>query len=349
MTEFPDLLLKWYDQHGRSLPWRAEKGTPADPYHVWLSEIMLQQTTVATVKGYFEKFIGLWPTVKALAGAPREQVLKEWAGLGYYARARNLHKCAQIVAQELSGKFPMTELELKSLPGIGDYTAAAIASIAFGEPAAVVDGNIERITARLHRIAEPLPGAKKRIKTEVKKLTPVARPGDFAQAMMDLGARTCRPKRPDCLACPISAFCKAFKADDMEAYPVKAPKKTKPTRRAVSFWLEHDGHVLLERRAEKGLLGGMPGLYSTPWIERDTLPAAIEFLDHVPTKGNWQELDGLAKHTFTHFHLETRLVWADSPTRLNIEGGFWHPVNDLHKIGLPTVFAKIAALATVRK
>ena len=315
-----------------------------EPYHVWLSEIMLQQTTVATVKAYFEKFCRRWPTVEALAAAPQEEVLKEWAGLGYYARARNLHKCAGVISQDLGGKFPTTETELKKLPGIGDYTAAAIASIAFNEPAAVVDGNIERIISRCFQIKLPLPAAKKPIKTKVAKLTPNQRSGDFAQAMMDLGASHCRPKKPSCMLCPIQTHCAAQKAGEMEAYPVKAPKKVKPTRRAVSFWLEHDGHVLLERRPEKGLLGGMPGFFSTPWVERDKIPASVEFIEHAPWVAEWAATNGIAKHTFTHFHLETMLVQASSEIRFNIENGFWHPVTALADVGLPTVFKKIAAL-----
>ena len=345
MKNFSDLLLKWYDHHGRDLPWRAKAGAAADPYHVWLSEIMLQQTTVATVKNYFEKFLGLWPTVSALADAPREHVLKEWAGLGYYARARNLHKCAHTIVTEFGGNFPTTEAELKTLPGIGDYTAAAIAAIAFGEQATVVDGNIERIISRIYRIGEPLPGAKKIIKTNTATHTPSARPGDFAQAMMDLSASLCRPKNPNCEECPITGHCAAAAAGDMERYPIKAPKKPKPTRRAVSFWLEHDGHVLLERRGDKGLLGGMPGFFSTPWVERTDIPAPDECASYMPADLGWRIAEGTASHTFTHFHLETQLMKATSSQRLNIENGFWHPIAELSTVGLPTVFAKIASLA----
>ncbi|MEX0297782.1 MAG: A/G-specific adenine glycosylase, partial [Kordiimonas sp.] len=253
MSSFADNLLNWYDSHRRVLPWRALPNCTSNPYHVWLSEIMLQQTTVATVKSYFEKFLKLWPTIDELAAASQEVVLKEWAGLGYYARARNLHKCAQVIVSEHGSKFPEKEDDLRALPGIGDYTAAAIAAIAFGEKTAVVDGNIERIISRTFRIKTALPAAKKEIKTEVSQLTPTDRPGDFAQAMMDLGASLCSPKKPSCLLCPVSGFCAAQTKGDMEHYPVKAPKKIKPVRRAISFWLEHDGHVLLERRPQKGL------------------------------------------------------------------------------------------------
>ncbi|MBL4640134.1 MAG: A/G-specific adenine glycosylase [Kordiimonadaceae bacterium] len=344
MTPFSELLLGWYDQHKRSLPWRAEGSTTPDPYHVWMSEIMLQQTTVATVKSYFEKFLKLWPTVESLAAAQQETVLKEWAGLGYYARARNLHKCAQTIVAEHGGQFPRTEESLITLPGVGDYTAAAIAAIAFGVPAAVVDGNIERITSRIHRIKTPLPAAKKEIKAEVAKVTPNKRPGDFAQAMMDLGSSHCSPKKPSCLLCPVHTHCNAQTEGDMETYPVKAPKKVKPTRRAISYWLVHEGHVLLERRAETGLLGGMPGLFSTPWEERADFPAKSEWLEHRPCDDYFKPHEGEAKHTFTHFHLRTLLVVAKATAKHNIEGGFWLPISELDDIGLPTVFKKIVAI-----
>lgn len=345
MDSFANDILNWYDRHKRTLPWRAETGIRPDPYQVWLSEIMLQQTTVATVKSYFEKFTNLWPNVTRLAQAPQEQVLKEWAGLGYYARARNLHKCANVVLADHGGKFPNTEESLRELPGIGDYTAAAIAAIAFQEPAAVVDGNIERIIARIHRIETPLPKAKKEIRSIVESITPSSRPGDFAQAMMDLGASICRPKNPDCLLCPWQMYCKAQKSGDMERFPVKPPKKAKPTRRAVSFWIEHDGYILLERRPENGLLGGMPGFFSTPWMERSKIPTLEESLDYAPVTANWSISDHFASHTFTHFHLETKLVTGKVPNKPNIENGFWHPISELKTVGLPTVFAKIAKIA----
>ena len=344
MAEIAEKLLNWYDRERRHLPWRAEPGQHAEPYHVWLSEVMLQQTTVATVKSYFEKFLKKWPDVSALASAPQEDVLREWAGLGYYARARNLHKCAQTVATDLSGKFPATEVELRKLPGIGDYTAAAIAAIAFNEPATVVDGNIERVVSRLFRIEEQLPAAKKPIKSATATITPQKRPGDFAQAMMDLGASICTPKAPKCLLCPISNGCKALQSGDMERFPIKAPKKVKPTRRAISFWLEHDDHVLLERRPAKGLLGGMPGFFSTEWIARPDFPEQSAAFEQSPATADWQIDDAIAKHTFTHFHLETRLAIAAASTRLNVENGFWVPIADLPTVGLPTVFSKITAL-----
>lgn len=306
---------------------------------------MLQQTTVATVKGYYARFLERWPDVNALAAAPLDDVLNEWAGLGYYARARNLHKCAQVVEAQHGGRFPSTEAGLRALPGIGDYTAAAIAAIAFDQRAVVVDGNVERVVSRLFRIEEALPGAKKTIKACTDKITPHARSGDFAQAMMDLGSGVCTPKNPKCLLCPLNRDCLAKAEGDMERFPIKAPKKLKPTRRAVSFWLVHDGHVLLERRPPKGLLGGMPGLFSSPWIERADLPTKSEWLQHTPTDDYWKPLQGIAKHTFTHFHLETQLIAAKATHRHNIEGGFWFEVDKLHEVGLPTVFKKIAVLA----
>lgn len=343
-STFADQLLLWYDAHRRELPWRAPNGVLPNPYHVWLSEIMLQQTTVQTVKGYFAKFLTLWPTIEALASAPQEDILKEWAGLGYYARARNLHKCAGVIVTEHGGEFPKTEEELRALPGIGDYTAAAIAAIAFGEPAAVVDGNIERIISRIRRIDTPLPKAKKTIRAEVAELTPASRSGDFAQALMDLGSSHCSPKNPECLLCPVTNFCDAQSHGDMERYPIKAPKKVKPTRRAISFWLEHDGHVLLERRPDKGLLGGMPGFFSTPWVERSDFPDATESHSHAPAESQWHPTEGFAKHTFTHFHLETNLLTAKADKRLNIENGFWHPIDKIDDVGLPTVFKKMVSL-----
>ncbi len=345
MTSFSDNMLEWYDRNRRDLPWRAAPGITPTPYHVWMSEIMLQQTTVATVKAYFEKFLDRWPTVQDMAAVPQEEILKEWAGLGYYARARNLHKCAIVVTEEFGGIFPKTEAALRALPGVGDYTAAAVASIAFGEPAAVVDGNIERIITRVFRIQEQIPKARKIIKEHVAEVTPAKRPGDFAQAMMDLGASHCSPKKPSCLLCPISSLCAAQKHGDMETYPRKAPKKVKPTRRAYSFWLEHDGHVLLQRRPDSGLLGGMPGFYSTTWEERSDFPKKEEWLQHRPSEDYWKPFEEIAKHTFTHFHLETRLLKAKAHEKYNVEDGFWHPIDQLADIGLPTVFKKIADLA----
>jgi len=259
-------LLDWYARHRRVLPWRALPGRRADPYHVWLSEIMLQQTTVATVKSYFDHFVARWPRVQDLAAAPLDDVLHAWQGLGYYARARNLHKCARAVATDHGGRFPEIEAELLALPGVGPYTAAAIAAIAFDQPASPVDGNIERVVARLRHIAEPLPAGKKAIQAAARNLTPRARAGDFAQAMMDLGAMVCTPRAPKCGLCPWHDACAARAAGDAEDLPARAARTPKPTRHGVAFWIEDaTGRVLLRRRPERGLLGGMMEIPSTDW------------------------------------------------------------------------------------
>ncbi|GHF24805.1 A/G-specific adenine glycosylase [Kordiimonas sediminis] len=342
MNSYGENLLAWYDQHQRTLPWRSPPGAAPDPYHVWLSEIMLQQTTVATVKGYFDKFLRMWPTVDAMAASRQEDILDAWAGLGYYARARNLHKCAQEVVQNHQGQFPRTAADLKTLPGIGDYTSAAIAAIAFGEPVGVVDSNVERIVSRLFRISTPLPKAKKLIQEKTDQITPFDRPGDFAQAMMDLGSSLCSPKNPDCNICPFCSLCQAQTRGDMETFPVKPPKKTKPTRLIIAFAPMHEGSILLERRPDSGLLGGMPGLFSTPWVEQDTHPK--DYPAYAPCPGDWTELNGESKHTFTHFHLITRLVSAEVPKRSNVENGFWIKKAELQTLGFPTVFKKMLEL-----
>ena len=331
-------LLDWYDRHRRTLPWRAAPGTTADPYHVWLSEIMLQQTTVATVKSYFEAFITRWPRVTDLAAAPLDDVLTAWAGLGYYARARNLHKCAGIVATDFAGSFPNTEAVLLTLPGIGAYTAAAIAAIAFNQLAAPVDGNIERVLSRLYRVSTPLPKAKPEIKALTQALVPIDRPGDFAQALMDLGATVCTPKAPKCLMCPFQPACQAQAAGDQTTYPIKAPKKPKPTRRGLVFWTTDTlGQVLVRKRAERGLLGGMMEFPSTDWTEGDLIADA----SLAPVQTNWQAVPEMVTHTFTHFHLELT-VWrgaaADPPQGI----GRWIRPEDFDQIALPTVMKKVA-------
>ncbi len=319
-------------------------GEVADPYHVWISEIMLQQTTVATVKSYFEKFLRLWPTVMDLATSPQEDILREWAGLGYYARARNLHKCAGVVAKEHGGNFPDSYDQLITLPGIGDYTAAAIASIAFGKSEPVVDSNVERVVSRLYRITDELPKAKVPIKAKTVKLTPKERAGDYAQAMMDLGSSICTPKNPKCGECPLSNHCKAYKRGDAETYPRKAPKKARPIRRSIAFYLICDGHIYLERRPEKGLLGGMLGLPHNPWVERATIPTLGEAKMSAPIKATWSKLDGMASHTFTHFHLETEVYMGKVKTKPNSLQGEWHAIKTINKAGLPTVFKKMVEL-----
>ena len=265
-SQLARMLLDWYDRHRRRLPWRAAPGVPSDPYRVWLSEIMLQQTTVPVVVGYFQRFLARWPTLEALTQAELDDVLHAWQGLGYYARARNLHACAQHVLADHGGRFPPEEKALRALPGIGRYTAAAIAAIAFDRPATVVDGNVERVMARLRAVETPLPTAKSRLYTLAAELTPETRPGDYAQALMDLGATVCTPRNPGCLACPWRDACEGRARGMAETLPRRAPKRPRPLRYGVSFWLMRaDGAVLLRRRPETGLLGGMIELPTTPW------------------------------------------------------------------------------------
>ena len=332
-------LLDWYDANARVLPWRAPPGSPPpDPYRVWLSEVMLQQTTVAAVGPYFARFLALWPTVNDLAAADDAEVMAAWAGLGYYARARNLLACARAVAAR-GGVFPGTEEALRDLPGVGAYTAAAVAAIAFGQRAAVVDANVERVVARLHAIATPLPQAKAEIRRRTEQLTPHDRPGDFAQAMMDLGATVCTVRAPRCLLCPLSPDC-AGRRLGPEQFPVKAPKRAKPQRRGQAFWIERDGAVWLVRRADKGMLGGMRALPDNGWSARSDGNTAP------PLAGEWQDL-GTVRHSFTHFDLDLQLMlysgsdWA----RLEQTTGEWWPVAQLDRAGLPTLFAKAARLA----
>lgn len=336
-------LLEWYDHHKRALPWRALPGESADPYKVWLSEIMLQQTTVATVGGYFRKFMAKWPTVTALAAAELDEVLRQWAGLGYYARARNLHKCAQMVAMDFGGEFPETEDKLLELPGIGPYTAAAIAAIAFDRPAAAVDGNVERVISRLYVIETPLPDAKPEIRAKTLDLVPFARPGDFAQALMDLGATICAPRKANCLICPLQHSCMARAAGIAETLPRKKPKPERPTRYGTAFWVENaDGCILLRRRPEKGLLGGMMEVPSTQWSHENAVAPESE----APVSGDWHQTNALVEHTFTHFHLKLK-IWR---TSLADDGGIgpdgsslWVPPDEVLDHALPTVMKKIVA------
>jgi A/G-specific adenine glycosylase len=365
-------LLAWYDKHARVLPWRARKGETADPYAVWLSEIMLQQTTVATVGPYFMRFLTRWPTVEALAAAPQEEVLKEWAGLGYYSRARNLHACARAISSEHGGKFPDTVEGLGRLPGIGPYTAAAIAAIAFGRCATVVDGNVERVVARLFDLRTPLPAVKPEIREKAATLTPAKRAGDFAQAMMDLGATVCTPRSPSCNRCPINDLCDARAAGTQSLLPARAPKKPRPVRRGACFWLTKGDEVWLRRRPEKGLLGGMMEVPGTPWDVRDLSPApgikaddrhrnVIETsrkgrggdkpgtddpLGHAPIEAAWKLVPGMVEHSFTHFHLELEVFTATTRKKL-IPGrdGMWVPLDEIAGEALPTVMRKVAAHA----
>ena len=335
----PDLLLRWYDVSARSLPWRNAPGTPPpDPYRVWLSEVMLQQTTTAAVAPYYARFLARWPDVVALAAADEGEVMAAWAGLGYYARARNLIACAKAVALR-GGAFPRTEAELRKLPGLGAYTAAAVAAIAFGERAAVVDANVERVIARLYAISTPLPSARATIRAAVDALTPAGRPGDFAQGMMDLGATVCTPRGPRCLLCPLSTQCQGRTAGP-EQFPIKPPKPAKPQRSGRAFWITREGQVWLVRRPPRGMLGGMRGFPDNSWSARSDGSAAP------PLPGPWHS-GGTVRHSFTHFDLDLQLMlysgsdWA----RLGPEAGEWWPLERLDEAGLPTLFAKAARLA----
>lgn len=309
VTEFnvSSALLDWYDRHARAMPWRVSPtdraaGVQPDPYRVWLSEVMLQQTTVAAVRDYFTRFTTIWPNVQALASAPDDQVMGEWAGLGYYARARNLLKCARVVTRDFGGRFPDRFETLLQLPGIGPYTAAAISAIAFDHPETVLDGNVERVMARLYDIHEPLPGSKPILKQRAAALTPQHRPGDYAQAVMDLGATVCTPKSPACGICPVLDPCLSRRAGTQADLPRKTPKKPKPTRLGHVYIARcTNGAMVLERRPDSGLLGGMLGWPGSDWSEASSRAA--------PFPADWQLLPGEVRHTFTHFHLILK-VWC---------------------------------------
>jgi A/G-specific adenine glycosylase len=336
-------LLAWYDVHRRELPWRAPSGWRADPYAVWLSEIMLQQTTVTTVKGYFENFLARWPTVEALAEAAQDDVLAAWAGLGYYARARNLHACAGKVAREHGGRFPASEAELLTLPGVGPYTAAAIAAIAFDAPCAAVDGNVERVMTRLYAIETPARQARPLIREKTEALLPAARAGDFAQALMDLGATICTPRGPNCGLCPWAENCAASIAGAPEAYPVKEKRPEKPRRRGAIFILRRGEETLLARRPQKGLFGGMSAFPSTPFT-RDVQPS--EFLDFAPCDAGWRALAEPVTHVFTHFSLSATVFVARTEGAPALDSDCrWAARRNLGKEGLPTLMRKAAAAA----
>ncbi|MEE9209354.1 MAG: A/G-specific adenine glycosylase [Kiloniellales bacterium] len=359
-------LLAWYRAHARALPWRALPGAAADPYAVWLSEIMLQQTTVASVAPYFRTFLARWPRVEDLAEAPLDAVLSAWAGLGYYARARNLHACARAVCAEHGGRFPDTEAGLRALPGIGPYTAAAVAAIAFGRRAAPVDGNVERVTARYFAVAAPLPGAKAELRRRAEDLLPEESErgfpyGDLAQALMDLGATVCLPAQPRCGSCPLAADCRG-RANGLAAeLPRRAPRRARPLRRGVAFWLTRaDGAVLLRRRAEAGLLGGMMEVPSTEWreapwsAEEAGAQAPVVAPGSAPGAATWRPLPGVVRHGFTHFRLELE-VWiapalgdppgdasGDAPGGAAPATGRWVRPEELDAAGLPTLMRKVA-------
>ena len=339
-TLIAPLLLDWYDRHRRDLPWRARPGETPDPYRVWLSEVMLQQTTVATVRPRFAAWIARWPDFASLAAAPDEDVMAAWAGLGYYARARNLLRAAKAVVADHDGAFPRTERELRTLPGLGAYTAAAVAAIAFGERAVVVDANVERVVARLFAIAAPLPAGRAAIRVAADAVTPELRAGDFAQALMDLGSAICTPKKPRCLLCPLQTHCDGFATGAPDAFPVKAAKKARPKRYGTIFWLEREGpgepEVLLVRRPDKGLLGGMRALPTGPWV--DEAPELVG----APALADWRLLAGTVEHGFTHFTLELALAVAAGPAQGEPPGEWW-PVDALEDAGLPTLFARATA------
>jgi A/G-specific adenine glycosylase len=333
-------LLRWYDLNARVLPWRtgpAERalGIWPDPYRVWLSEIMLQQTTVAAVRAYFLRFTELWPTVTALAAAPEAEVMAQWAGLGYYARARNLIACARAVA-DAGGQFPSERVALQALPGIGPYTAAAIAAIAFDRPETVVDGNVERVVARLFAEETPLPHAKPALTRLAASLTPRLRPGDYAQAVMDLGATICTHRNPACAQCPLAGFCAAHAQGIAAELPRKLAKPAKPLRRGIAYvCLRQDGAALLETRPPRGLLGGMTGWPGTEWTETTPQPAP-------PLVGDWAACEGVVRHTFTHFHLELEVrVRIAVPDDTPLRGGF----TSFDPASLPTVMRKCWDLA----
>jgi A/G-specific adenine glycosylase len=331
--DFAGRLLGWYDRSARVLPWRIAPGSDQqpDPYRIWLAEVMLQQTTVAAVASYFGRFTGRWPTVADLAAADDADVMAAWAGLGYYARARNLLACARAVVRDHGGIFPDSETGLRALPGIGDYTAASVAAIAFGRAAVVIDANIERVIARHRLIETPLPMAKREIRVALAPLVPAERPGDFAQALMDLGATICTPRGPACAICPLMADCRARGLPDIERLPVKPPKKAKPHRHGLAHWIERDAQIWLVRRPDKGMLGGMRALPGDDWADARSSESGIVSVDH----------------GFTHFDLTLTLVRREAPPEGPPEArdaaaeGRWWPIADLDAAGLPTLYRKL--------
>ncbi|HSZ68377.1 MAG TPA: A/G-specific adenine glycosylase [Xanthobacteraceae bacterium] len=346
----PTDLLAWYDRHRRVLPWRAPPGRRANPYHVWLSEIMLQQTTVKTVGPYYAKFLKLWPDISALAAAPLDDVLKAWAGLGYYARARNLHACARAVVERHGGKIPATEALLRELPGIGPYTAAAIAAIAFDECTSPVDGNIERVIARLYALETPLPAAKPEISRLARALTPPQRSGDFAQAMMDLGATICTPKSPACILCPWNESCAAYARGNAETFPRRLPKREGDLRRGAAFVVQRaDDFVLVRTRPEKGLLGGMTEVPTTEWSKDFDASTAMKGAPHFASMRKplaWQKTLGVVRHVFTHFPLELIVYVSEVPARTAApKATRWVKISELGGEALPSLMRKVIAHA----
>lgn len=374
IKNLPPTILAWYDQHHRILPWRHPPHAPGVPnsYYVWLSEIMLQQTTVPTVLPYFQRFVSKWPTAKALAAASLDEILHAWQGLGYYARARNLHKCAQHIVEHFAGDLPQDYRSLLTLPGIGPYTAAAISSIAFDDPQPVMDGNIERIMARLFAVNTPLPQAKKELYEKVRTLTPPVRAGDYAQALMDLASLICTPSTPKCEQCPLLSFCKAGQNGNATDYPRRPAKKEKPTRYGIVYWVERsDGNVLLRQRPANGLLGGLMELPSSPWTPFEQLIKEEKNPQKQMTQAVTDKLSGFqltqeipqalleifpiphslfaaapfllpdfVSHTFTHFHLRLYIAYGAPAPNISLEGTWCHP-KDFHTQALPTVMKKV--------
>jgi len=343
----PNELLSWYDSFGRNLPWRSRGKNKANPYHVWLSEVMLQQTTVAVVLPYFQKFLNRWPSIEDLSRAELGEVLQMWAGLGYYARARNLHNCAKFLVEKYHGEFPQSEKELMNLPGIGLYTASAILSIAFDISAVVVDGNVERVISRLYKVKEPPSKSKVLIRELAGGLTPKYRPGDYAQAIMDLGATICKPKSPLCNLCPWQNSCKANITGCVDDFPRKIAKIQKPSKSGICFWLlRQDGYVLLRRRKLEGLLGGMMEIPSTPWEDKKwSLQDAINFFPLSVSSDLWKPVNGIVKHPFSHFNLRLEIWVAEliNSNNLEIDGDIvWADIDELDSYALPSVMVKVA-------
>ncbi len=345
----PTDLLAWYDRHRRKLPWRAPPGQRADPYRVWLSEIMLQQTTVKAVAPYYAQFLARWPDIAALAAASLDDILKTWAGLGYYARARNLHACARAVVERHGGRIPESEASLRDLPGIGPYTAAAIAAIAFDAPAMPVDGNVERVIARLYALDAPLPAAKPEISCLAQALTPPRCTGDFAQAMMDLGATICTPKTPACALCPWNESCAAYARGDAETFPRRAPKRAGALRRGAAFVVRRaDGFILVRTRPTKGLLGGMTEVPTTEWTKDFDQSVARKCAPRFASRKspNWHRTVGIVRHVFTHFPLELTVYAADVPARTPApKDTRWIAISELAGEALPSLMRKVVAHA----
>ncbi|EJF81533.1 A/G-specific adenine glycosylase [Candidatus Bartonella washoeensis] len=344
MHEISSRLLSWYDKNHRHLPWRITpkeqmQGIRPDPYRVWLSEIMLQQTTVKAVKPYFKKFLKFWPNLSSLAKASQDDILKAWAGLGYYSRARNLKNCAQQLVENYGGQFPQSVKALRTLSGIGDYTAAAIAAIAFNHPVAVVDSNVERVVTRLFAITSLLPKAKAEIKEKTQKVTDLNRPGDFAQAMMDLGATICTPRKPSCYLCPLQSLCQAEKMQIAESFPNKAPKKERPFKIGAAFVvLNENKQIYLEKRQGKKLLGGMTQIPNNIGINEQ------KRLENAPFTADWQ-FKGQITHVFTHFSLKLDVYSISGVCEMKGKNGWWCDINRLAEEALPTVMKKAIAVA----